>query len=240
MIKFQDYFQISLLEEATKLSYAEFAKPKTEKRPDRKAIFLDKYKNNQPFRVSKNNLERDVIFDVKQEIIDKIVSLPVGNPDKKSEEFKKAKQIYDSILLSDITSPGDTYSLNDLIKAGEFTGRGSGAGAENTKLNEASVCLWAAVYQEANDASYDIVRRLANKENVAKYYDIDEDIDKIITQENEKWIKHYENVAEFLSKEVLNKEKYIFHRGSSFVKELYKKFNDINKTLDNMITKIDK
>ena len=231
MISFKKFCDISLLEEAAKLTYAEFAKPKTAKRPDRKAIFLDKYKNGQPFKVSKDGETKDIIFDVKQSIVDKIETLTVGNPDKKSEEYKQAKSTYDSIVLSDVLNLGDKYSLNDLLKVKEFTGQGSGAGADNTKLNEASVCLWAAVYQEAGIVSYDVVRRLANSDAVSQYYDTDEDVDRMIEQKDEKWIRHYENVAEYLPSNVLKDSKYVFHRGSSFVKKIYNRFNYLNKTL---------
>jgi hypothetical protein len=231
MLNFKEYYNTSLLQEAAKLTYAEFAKPKTGKRPDRKAIFLDKYENGQPFKVSKGGETKEVVFAIKPGIIKKIKSISIGNPDKKSEEFKRSKQLYDSIVLNDATNLDDEYSLNDLLKVKEFTGQGSGAGAANTKLNEASVCLWAAVYQEAREASSDVVSRLAKNSKVSNYYDVDEDVDKMIEQTDKAWLKHYTNVAEHLFNEVLDNKKYIFHRGSAVVRELYNKFNQLNRLL---------
>lgn len=223
---------MSLIQEAAKLTYAEFAKPKTGKRPDRKAIFLDKYENGQPFKVSKGGETKDVVFDIKPSIIKKIKSITVGNPDKKSEEFKRSKEIYDSIVLTDVTNLDDQYSLNDLLKAKEFAGQGSGAGAANTKTNEASVCLWAAVYQEARESSFDTVKRLAKHSSVTNYYDVDEDVDRMIEQTDKPWLTHYANAAEYILKEVLDSSnKYTFHRGSSLVRELYNKFSKLNRVL---------
>jgi hypothetical protein len=228
MIDFRSYYTISLIGESAFMSYAEFSKKKTDKRPDRKKIFLDRYKNGQFFKVKKDGVEKDVIFDYNADIAQSIEDLSVGNPNKKSPEYIAAKKIYDSIELSDATSPGDKYSLNDLLKTGEFKGKGSGGGSENTKINEASVCLWAAVYQEASAASLPIVRRLAKEKSVTKFYETDEDVDKMIDQQDKGWLDHYERVAEFIKTKIADGGNFVFHRNSAFVQAIYNKFNSLN------------
>lgn len=216
-----------LIVEATKLSYSEFAKPQTSKRKDRKQIFLTKYENGEPFSVIKNNIQKEVIFSKDPQTIQAIKNLHVGDPDKTSAAYKNAKAIYDNIRLFDSANNKDAYSLNDLIKTGEFSGQGSGAGADNTTLNEASVCLWAAVYQQIKNASYEIVKQNANK--VTSFFNVDEDLNKMLSQTDNLWIEHYKNVAEYLFKHILSKDKYVFHRGSVLVKAIYSKFAQLNK-----------
>lgn len=215
--------------EAKPLSYKEFAKPETGKRGNRKKLFLDMYKSSKPFKVFKNGVEKSVVFAVDPAVVKQIEGLHVGDPDTNSPAYKQAQSIYNSIRLVSAQDPNDVYLIKDLVKTGEFSGQGSGAGADNTKLNESSVCLWAAVYQETNKATLQDV--INNAKKVQRYFNVDENVDAMLQQTDENWLSHYENTAKFLFTNILNEEKYSFHRGSNIVKQVYAKFATFNKQL---------
>ena len=104
------------------LSAAEFFKEPSNSRPDRKLVFLKKYKEMSAFIMADGT---NVVFNFDPIIYDKVASM--------TGEDKKA---YNEIVLKDITNK--TYKINSIAKSKEFGGGGgSGAGAENTKKRSA-------------------------------------------------------------------------------------------------------
>jgi hypothetical protein len=205
------------------LSAADFFKEPTGSRPDRKMIILNKYKNEEAFEMSSGS---PVVFKFEKSVYDKIAALIPG--DNKG---------YNSIVLKD--KKNKSYNLNKISKSKELGGGGgSGAGAENTKMNESSVCLWCAVYKEYG---------VADKNAVVKYYKdvknlyiVDESDKNMISQTDEAWLKHYERCAAFLVNGLFKSDDYIFHRGSELVDMINKKFAELNKKMEIPFANINK
>jgi len=205
------------------LSAADFFKEPTGSRPDRKKIILDKYKNEQPFEMASGP---PVVFKYEKAVYDKIAALVPG--DNKG---------YNSIVLKD--TKNRPYNLNKIAKSKDLGGGGgSGAGAENTKMNESSVCLWSAVYTKCGAA--DLATVIKHYKDVKDLYDVDETDKNMISQTDEQWLKHYERCAEFLVNGLFKQDEYIFHRGSSLVDMINKKFSELNRKMETPFANINK
>lgn len=207
------------------LSAADFFKQPTANRPDRKMLVLEKYKNGEAFEMADGS---HVVFKYEKSVYDKIAGL---RPEKKSE--------YTTIILRD--SKGKNYKLSSIKKNKEFGGGGgSGAGAENTKLNESSVCLWCAVYKEHGSADFNSVVKYYKDQNVKNSYIVDELDKNMISQKDKVWIDHYERVAVFLMNGMFKQGDWIFHRGSDLVDQINKKFSELNKKMEVPFANINK
>ena len=106
---------------------------------------------------------------------------------------------------------------------------GSGAGAALTKLSESAQCVYAAV-------SFGLGRKITNADitqsNVSKFaslFDVDEDINKILNDLPEDWIKSSVLGANKLFEKFSNKGKFVFHRGSSTIETIESNFKRIQK-----------
>jgi len=208
---------------ATALSSSEFFKEATSSRPDRKLIFLKKYKEESPFEMRDGT---NAVFKYEKSIYDKVASLIPG--DDKG---------YNAIVLKDYKNK--QYKMNQLAKSGEFGGgKGSGAGSDDTRMNESSVCLWCAVYQKYGKADLSTV--VKHYKDVKDIYDVDETDKKMISQTDDLWIKHYERTAEFLVNGLFKQDDYIFHRGSELVNKINKKFAELNKKMEVPFSNINK
>jgi hypothetical protein len=205
------------------LTASEFFKEATSSRPNRKLIFLDKYKKEEAFQLKDGT---QVVFKFEKSVYDKVLALRPGD-----------NYAYNSIQLKD--NKNKLYKLASLAKSGEFGGgKGSGAGAEDTKMNESSVCLWCAVYLKYGKS--DIATVIKNYSGVKNFYDVDETDKKMISQTDELWLKHYERTAKFLVDGLFRRGDYIFHRGSSLVDMINKKFSELNKKMEVPFSNINK
>lgn len=205
------------------LSASDFFKPSTPSRPDRKLLFLQKYQNKEPFQLISGI---NVVFKFEKNVYNKIAGLIPG--DNKG---------YASIVLKDTNDK--QYKMTSIQKTKEFGGGGgSGAGAENTKLNESSVCLWAAVYLKTGNSSFSSV--IANWDDSKEFYDVDETDKKMISQTDQIWINHYERCAVYLVDQYCLSDDYIFHRGSKFVNDINNKFKELNKKMERPFANINK
>ena len=205
------------------LAAKDFFKEATAQRPDRKLIFLEKYKKGEAFQMTDGT---NVVFKFDKKVYDQVAGLIPG--DNKS---------YNAIVLK--SSNNKNYKMTNLEKTKEFGGGGgSGAGAENTKLNESSVCLWCAVYKEYGKA--DLSSVIKNYSKVKSLYDVDETDKNMISQTDELWLAHYERCAEFLVNGLFKQGEWIFHRGSDLVNIINKKFSEVNKKMDIPFSNINK
>jgi hypothetical protein len=205
------------------LSAADFFKEPSGARPDRKLVILNKYKKEEAFEMSNGP---PVVFKFEQTAYDKIAALIPGDT-----------RGYNSIVLKDKNNKA--YNLNKIQKSKDLGGGGgSGAGAENTKMNESSVCLWCAVYKKYGAADRDTVVKYYK--DVKNLYDVDESDKNMISQTDDLWLKHYERSAEFLVKGLFSKNDYIFHRGSDLVDTINKKFSELNKKMEVPFANINK
>lgn len=207
------------------LSAADFFKQPSGNRPDRKLLVLKKYKNGEAFEMKDGT---HVVFKYEQSVYNKIAGLLPGD-----------NSGYNSIIFKD--SKNKQYKLNNIAKNKEFGGGGgSGAGAENTKLNESSVCLWCAVYKEYGSADINAVAKYYTDKKVKALYDVDETDKNMISQTDDLWLKHYERTAKFLVDGLFTKGDYIFHRGSVLVDTINKKFSELNKKMEIPFSNINK
>jgi hypothetical protein len=206
-----------------KLTAADFFKEATASRPDRKKIFLEKYMKGEPFML---NSGKPIVFKFDKKTFDIVAGLIPG--DNKG---------YASVPLKG--TDNRPYKMTDLAKTKEFGGGGgSGAGAENTKMNESSVCLWCAVYKEYGDASLGSI--VKNYKSVKDAYITDESDANMIKQTDELWLAHYERTAEFLVDGLFKQGEWVFHRGSDLVDAINDKFKEVNKKMDVPFANINK
>lgn len=206
------------------LTATDFFKEPTSSRPDRKQVFLKKYKNKEVFQIKNGNM---VVFKYDKAIYDKVNSL-----------FPGMNKEYNSIVLK--TTDNKIYKITDIVKTKEFGGgSGSGAGAENTKLNESSVCLWAAIQQKYGNSQYQTV--IQNVKNVKSLYDVDENDSNMISQSDQVWINHYNRTAEYIVNKIKPRgSSYTYHRGSILVDRINKKFSECNKKMESPFSNINK
>lgn len=205
------------------LSASDFFKEPTGSRPDRKMLVLKKYKDGDAFEMKDGT---HVVFKFEKPVYDKIAGLIPGD-----------NSGYNSIVLKD--NKNKSYKLNGIAKNKEFGGGGgSGAGAENTKMNESSVCLWCAVYQKYGSSDLNTVVR--HYQDVKNIYVVDETDKNMISQTDQAWLNHYERSAKFLVDGLFKSNEYIFHRGSELVDAINKKFSEVNKKMEVPFANINK
>lgn len=203
------------------LSRNDFFKYENDAEKDRKLIILKMYKEEKAFTLNDGT---NVVFKYEKSVYDKIASLKSGND-------QKNKSDYAAVVLT--TKNNQRKKLTDLKKTKELGGgTGSGAGAENTKLNESSVCLWCAVYKEYGKADLNTVVKYYKERKVKEMYVVDETDKNMISQSDKKWLDHYERTAEFLVSGLFKQGEWIFHRGSDMVDEINKKFSELNKKME--------
>lgn len=206
-----------------KLTAADFFKEATASRPDRKRIFLDKYKKQEAFELASGG---NIVFKYEPKVYEQVAGLIPG--DNKG---------YGAVVLKG--SNNRPYKMTDLAKNKEFGGGGgSGAGAENTKMNESSVCLWCAVYKEFGKA--DLASVVKNYTKVKSAYITDEKDSNMIAQTDKAWLDHYERTAEFLVNGLFKQGEWVFHRGSDLVDEINNKFKEVNKKMEVPFANINK
>jgi len=127
------------------------------------------------------------------------------------------------------TDDGQKIKLNDILKTDMFGGgKGSGGGAENTAITECAQCIYAAAI--FNGVKLNVGDSISGEEygNYSTSFDVDVQLSKISESLSEDWIESSILIGNQLKKD-LGTGKYIFHRGSGFVKEIEEKFKELNK-----------
>lgn len=193
------------------LNATEFFKLPNKSRPDRKAVFLDKYRNQKPFEVKGSN--RLVVFVPEPSVLSKISDLQPGD-----------KVQFENIRLKGLD--GKYYKMNQLKKTKEFGGGGgSGAGAELTEFTESGQCYVCSVV-------YNILQRpivwedltYENLKEGAKYVDTGKtSLDQIIEKSPPEWVQSYVKTANIMYANYQMKpgKKVQFHRDSRFMNKIY-------------------
>lgn len=198
------------------LSMTDFFKYADDDTKDRKLKILQLYKEGKAFQLKDGT---NVVFKYEKTVYNKIAGLKPGD-----------KESYKDVIFT--TTKNQKKKLTDLEKTKDLGGggKGSGGGAENTKTNESSVCLWCAVYEKYGKS--DLATVVANYSKVKKLYDVDEKDQVMISQTDPVWLNHYEKVSKFLMDGMFRGGDYEFHRGSAKVKKLYDKYKELNKLLE--------
>lgn len=120
---------------------------------------------------------------------------------------------------------GKSYTLTKFKKSKEFGGGGgSGAGAALTKLTESAQALYcAAAWKHGGDYSPSTLR------SISQDLYINEQTSNIVSKLPEDWVESCIKGANILHQKYGSNQSLTFHRGSSWVTKLEKKFNTLNK-----------
>ena len=132
------------------------------------------------------------------------------------------RHIKDQKTFSLVTSTGTLVPITQMKKDKAFGGGGGGAGGgtEETAINESAQCLWlAAVMANRNKPieffTDDILKKYASK------IDVDKPLSKILSIDYT-WKKSSYMSAHAIIKGGFVNNQMKFHRGSTFMKEIYK------------------
>jgi hypothetical protein len=184
---------------------------------DRGERFLDKIVNNEDFVLNDGST----------------IKL---DPDASSEAIKLLQnKDYRSLgkgakLLVDTN--GKEYSLAQFKKTKEFgSGKGSGAGAANTALQESTQSLVNAIAYRVKNSP--ITKEDINDENIEealKYIDVTSSLDEMKSfLKDPSWTKTFVNTANALLAQFYNPN-FEFHRGSSFTNSIYNAYKVASKS----------
>jgi len=214
--------QIDLLAEV-KMNDAELLKPNATTGDQRIDILLKRIQAGQP--VELNNGKSIIIDKVKSKAFINILKL--DDEDDIIDGLKQGNKYLD--LIAD--KEGNTYKLTDLSKADYF---GGGAGsmkptATSTAHQESAqaMAIAVAVMLRRKLKPEDLTEE--NFKKAAAKYDVDSSVkDALAVITNPNWVKSLVNTTNELRGEI-NLGGKVIHRGSSWVKELEGKFNEVNK-----------
>ena len=125
-----------------------------------------------------------------------------------------------------------------LQKTPEFgsTG-GSGAGAAATDLGESAQCVYLAAVQHNRHKPINDNYVRSNIKKFSNSFDITDSNDNVLNKMGIDWVQSSTTLANLWTKDSTFKKylkpnkKYIFHRGSSMVNLIYKKYKELNKKL---------
>lgn len=212
-----------------KMNDVELMKPNSTTGEERVDILLQRIEKNQPLELEKGG---DVVVD-KKKSADFIKVLKSGDRTK-IREFVKQGNKYPPIFVG---KDGKQYQLTALKKAAYFGG-GAGAAkatAESTAQQESTQAMVLAL---AIKLGRDLTLDDLTTENLVKAkagYDVDSGVDKAVPFISDRkpsgWGNSLINTANILRKK-LDLDGMVIHRGSSWVKSLEKKFNQVNKGAD--------
>lgn len=138
------------------------------------------------------------------------------------------------------TDRGD-IKLGMIVKTPEFGGgSGTGGGTENTTLAESAQACYCAVSFEYGDIK-DQADFLAKIDKVKSKFDVSASLQDIKSKLSETWINSSIYIANLMNNNRLFKgQKYVFHRGSSMVDMIEKKFTELNKLAGSPFADINK
>ena len=132
----------------------------------------------------------------------------------------KSGRTYQPLFQDD---KGNNYKITDIDKTPEFGGgRGSGGGASNTKSTESAQCVYAQAY-------FDDAKTKFSPDDLKAAYkkvDVDAKLDEVLNITDE-WKMSCITGAHILKSAVKSKSMK-FHRGSSWVKAIERKWKTLN------------
>ena len=132
------------------------------------------------------------------------------------------QHIKDQKTFSLVTSTGTLVPITQMKKSKEFGGGGGGAGGgtEETAINESAQCLWLAAVMANRNKPIEFFTDDVLKKYVSKI-DVDKPLSKILNIDYT-WKKSSYMSAHAIIKGGFVNNQMKFHRGSTFMKEIYK------------------
>jgi hypothetical protein len=187
---------------ATNLGSGELAKPNSKTGEPRTEILKRLIKKNQP--------------------VELMTGKKVKFKNTKDNLLLIEKYIKDRKTFSLEDSTGNFYPLTKIKKGKEFGGGGGGAGGgtEQTAINESAQCLWLAAVLANKSKPIEFFTDDVLKKYVSKI-DVDMPLKKILDIDFT-WKKSSYMSAHAIIKGGYVNQRMKFHRGSTFMKEIYK------------------
>lgn len=179
-----------------------------------------------PEKMSVDKIQRELVnlgYEKIKKISGKRISFRTS--DDRVDALKKVAQSLGGSYVS--RSPASSAGIVNIkggfsVIAKPLDTRGSGAGADATKLVETAQCVYCAA--KWNSGNYSIL----DLKSAAKLVDVDGDLEKVHNELPEDWIQSCVTTAEILYKKLVGK-KYTFHRGSKWVSTLQDHFKKLNR-----------
>ena len=127
-----------------------------------------------------------------------------------------------------VTDKGDELKLSDIKKSAMFGGggKGSGGGAAQTAAAECAQCIYAAAIFSGKKLSEGDELPSTEWGSYSANFDVDKSLGDIETLLDQSWWDSSIAIGNEMKKNI--KGDYVFHRGSSFVKEIEAIFKNLN------------
>ena len=206
---------------ASNLAAAQILKEPTKSRPDRIAIFLKKLSKGEEFDLLNGGTVKLKHTTHLESILRKA---------QKNRTGANVKEL-DKMPMATIPASRGPVFLKDLKKSPEFGGGGAGA---NTVVQECANALYSAARFKTKSSSFrytdEALKAALDKTDFGSFTETT----KLMSSElDAHWQESCMKTADALySKYGTSGKIYHFHRQSSWVKALEKKFSDLNKKLD--------
>jgi hypothetical protein len=127
-----------------------------------------------------------------------------------------------------VTDNGDKLKLSDIKKSAMFGGgKGSGGGSEITAAAECAQCIYAAAIFGGKKLSVGDEIPSTEWSSYSTNFDVDMPLGQVESLLDQSWWDSSISIGNEMKKNI--KGTYIFHRGSSFVKEINTIFKNLNK-----------
>lgn len=127
-----------------------------------------------------------------------------------------------------VTDKGDELKLSDIKKSAMFGGgKGSGGGAAQTAAAECAQCIYAAAIFDGKSLSLGDEMPSTEWSKYSANFDVDKSLGDIESSLDQGWWDSSIAIGNEMRKNL--KGTYVFHRGSSFVKEIETIFKNLNK-----------
>ena len=186
---------------------------------DRGELFLDKILNGEEIELENGS---KVIIDPEQ-----------SSEGVKYLQSKQYKSLGGTKKLF-VDADGNQYSLSNFKKTTEFgSGSGQGGGSVNTALAESAQCVFTALAYKVKNGN--ISEEDVTDENYSKAFsfcDVTNSLEEIKQfAQNPSWLNTFISSANVLQKYFPNPN-FKFHRGSSFVQNIYNAYKVAAKTED--------
>ena len=127
-----------------------------------------------------------------------------------------------------VTNSGDELKLSDIVKTAMFGGgKGSGGGATQTAAAECAQCIYAAAIFSGKKLSIGDEIPSTEWGTYSANFDVEYSLSDIEALLDQGWWDSSISIGNEMKKNM--KGTYVFHRGSSFVKEIETIFKNLNK-----------
>ena len=178
-------------------------------------VLVQAIKDGTPIETNKGTLKLSWIDDVAR------VAAEGGDYETAFKSGRSFKKVL-------VTDKGDELKLSDIKKSAMFGGgKGSGGGAEQTAAAECAQCIYASAIFGGEKLSMGDEIPSIEWSKYSSNFDVDMPLDQVESLLDQSWWDSSISIGNEMKKNI--KGTYMFHRGSSFVKEINTLFKNLNK-----------